>query len=107
MIHVNISDINTKFKEVYVDPQEVYLFPSYYLGYLAGLMPETPNLAIPGQDAHMIVAAHNGRMAAEILKMNTLSCERAVTSTGKKPKNTQSNGMYNVSTSNTSTSWYN
>lgn len=95
MIHVNLEDIKAKFEEVYTDPQEIYLWPSFHLGYLAGLMPSAPNMGIPGQDAHMIVAAHNGRLTAEILKINKLSCERA---TGKKSsKNEES--MYSVSSS--------
>lgn len=81
MIHINRVDIKVKFDEIYTDDQDGYLWPSFYLGYMAGVLPESPNLAIPGNDAHMIVAAHNGRLSAEILKINKMSCERA---TGKK-----------------------
>lgn len=95
MINVNLSDIKAKFKEVYSDPTDEYLFPSYHLGYLAGLMPKLPDLAIPGHDAHMIVAAHTGRVTAEILKINKAGCER---SAGRK-SSSQETSMYNVSTS--------
>lgn len=95
MINVNLSDIKAKFEEVYSDPTDAYLFPSYHLGYLAGLMPKFPDLAIPGHDAHMIVAAHTGRITAEILKLNKARCERAI---GKRD-NTQETSMYSISTS--------
>ena len=90
----DIADIKTKFEEIYTDRQEDYLWPSFHLGYIAGIMPASPNLGIPGNDAHMIVAAHNGRLSAEILKMNKLSCERAI---GKKTSAKKEDGIYNVS----------
>ena len=94
MIHINRSDVLAKFEEIYTDNQDEYLWPSFYLGYMAGVLPESPNLAIPGNDAHMIVAAHNGRLSAEILKINKMSCERA---TGKKPSAKQDTSMCSVS----------
>ena len=94
MIHINRSDVLAKFEEIYTDNQDEYLWPSFYLGYMAGVLPESPNLAIPGNDAHMIVAAHNGRLSAEILKINKMSCERA---TGKKPSTKNDTSMCSVS----------
>ena len=94
MIHLNLVDIKAKFEEIYTDNQDEYLWPSFHLGYMAGVLPESPNLAIPGNDAHMIVAAHNGRLSAEILKINKMSCERA---TGKKPSAKNDTSMCSVS----------
>lgn len=83
MIEVNLRDIEASFRERYTNPKDEYLLPSYVLGYSAGLLPQTPNLAIPGHDEHVIIAAHNGRIAAEINKINKAALERSV---GKKPK---------------------
>jgi len=69
-ISLNISDIEARFNEIYKDPHEAYLWPSYLLGYSAGLLPKVPDLGIPGQDAHMIVAAHLGIVLCEIHKSN-------------------------------------
>lgn len=77
-INLNISDIETKFKEIYKDPQESYLWPTFLLGYTAGLLPKPkiPDVAIPGQDAHMVVAAYLGRIQSEIEKENKRFIER-------------------------------
>lgn len=75
-IHLNIADIETRFKEIYKDPQEYYLWPTYLLGYMAGLLPRIPEVAIPGQDAHMIVAAYLGRVTSEIERENKKFIER-------------------------------
>jgi hypothetical protein len=69
-IQYNIKDIRSGFEEVYKDPQEEYLWQSYLLGYSAELLPKTPNLGIPGQDPHVIVAAHLGRIRCEIDQIN-------------------------------------
>lgn len=81
-INLNISDIETKFKEIYKDPQEYYLWPTYLLGYTAGLLPKIPDVAIPGQDAHMVVAAYLGRVNSEIEKENKRFMERCATDDG-------------------------
>ena len=94
MIHINRADVKAKFEEIYTDTQDEYLWPSFYLGYTAGVLPESPDLAIPGNDVHIIVAAHNGRLSAEILKINKRSCERA---TGKKSSAKNDTSMCSVS----------
>lgn len=73
---LNISEVEQKFKEIYKDPQDSYLLPSYLLGYSAGLLSKVPDITIPGQDAHMIVAAHLGRVLCEVEKENKKFLER-------------------------------
>jgi len=75
-INLNIPDILSRFKEIYKDPQEDYLWPTYLLGYMAGLLPKIPDVSIPGQDAHMVVAAYLGRVNSEIEKENKKFMER-------------------------------
>lgn len=69
-INLDIKEIEAKFNEIYRDSQEAYLWPSYLLGYSAGLLPKSPDLSIPMPDPHMIVAAHLGRVLCEIHKSN-------------------------------------
>lgn len=84
MIEVNLQDIRASFNERYTNPKDEYLWQPYLLGYTAGLLPQVPNLAIPGHDEHVIIAAHLGRISAEINKQNKAALERSVSKKTKK-----------------------